>query len=115
MDDIIVMGETLSEHNAKLKEVFSHLRKWNIKIEPDKCEFLKPELNYLGHVITAEGIKPDPKKISSVVNFPTPKNQTAVKSFLGLAGYYRKFIDKFSALAKPLTELLKKEIPWRWS
>jgi hypothetical protein len=115
MDDILIMGETLVEHNAKLKEVFSHLRKWNIKIEPDKCEFLKLELNYLGHVITTKGVKPDPKKISSVVNFPTPKNQTAIKSFLGLAGYYRKFIDKFSALAKPLTELLKKDVPWKWT
>jgi hypothetical protein len=115
MDDILVMGETLKEHNDKLREVFSYLKQWNIKIEPDKCEFLKAELNYLGHVITAEGIKPDPKKISSVVNFPVPKNTTDVKSFLGLSGYYRKFIDKFSAITKPLTELLKKDTPWSWS
>jgi hypothetical protein len=115
MDDIIVMGETLEEHNDKLREVFSHLKQWNIKIEPDKCEFLKIELNYLGHVITAEGIKPDPRKISSVVNFPVPRNTTDVKSFLGLSGYYRKFIAKFSAIAKPLTELLKKNTPWSWS
>jgi hypothetical protein len=63
MDDILVTGETLKEHNDKLREVFSHLKQWNIKVESNKCEFLKVELNYLGHVIIAEGIKPDPKKI----------------------------------------------------
>jgi len=74
------------------REVFDKLRQFNLKIEPDKCELLKTELNYLGHVVTSEGVRPDPAKVKAVNEFPIPKNITDVKSFLGLAGYYRKFI-----------------------
>ena len=106
--------ETLLEHNARLREVFDKLRQFNLKIEPDKCEFFKTELNYLGHVLTGEGVKPDPEKIKDITNFPTPKNTLDVKSFLGLAGYYRKFIPQFSKIAKPLNDLLKKNHKWQW-
>ncbi|KAJ9582111.1 hypothetical protein L9F63_003567, partial [Diploptera punctata] len=74
----------------------------------------KEELKYLGHVVTAQGVKPDPNKIQAVTEFPTPKTPKDIKSFLGLAGYYRKFIEEFSAIAKPLTELLKKDKKWKW-
>ncbi|KAJ4425612.1 hypothetical protein ANN_27808 [Periplaneta americana] len=114
INDILIMGETLSEHHTKLREVFEKLREYNIKIEPDKCEFLKAELNYLGHVVTAEGVKPDPSKVNAVSEFPTPQNLKDIKSFLGLAGYYRKFIEEFSAIARPLTDLLKKDNEWQW-
>jgi hypothetical protein len=107
MDDILVIGETLKEHNVKLHIVFQKLREYNLKIEPDKCEFLKQELNYIGHVVTAEGVKPDDRKIEAVIKFPTPKSQKDIKSFLGLAGYYCKFIADVSAIAKLLTKLLK--------
>jgi hypothetical protein len=99
MDDILIIGETLKEHNSKLRAVFQKLREFNLKIEPDKCEFLKEELSYLGHVVTSEGVKPDENKIKAVVDFPLPKTQKDIKSFLGLAGYYRKFIADFSAIA----------------
>jgi hypothetical protein len=115
MDDILVIGETLKEHNSKLRGVFQKLSEWNLKIEPDKCEFLKEELNYLGHAVTSEGVKPDDEKIRAVVEFPTPKTQKDIKSFLGLAGNYRKFIADFSATARPLTQLLKKEHGWNWT
>jgi hypothetical protein len=85
-----------------------------LKIEPAKCEFLKTELNYLGHVVTRKGVKPDPEKVKTIKNFPIPKNTTDVKSFLGLAGYYRKFILQFSKIVEPLTELLKKSQKLRW-
>ena len=107
LDDVIIFGETLQEHNGRLREVFDKLRQFNLKIERDKCEFLKTELNYLGHVVTSEGVRPDPAKVKAINEFPIPKNITDVKSFLGLAGYYRKFIPQFSKLAKPLNELLK--------
>jgi len=115
MDDILILGETLREHNLKLHEVFTQLRHHNLKIEPDKCEFLRTELQYLGHIVTTEGVKPDPKKIKAVIEFPTPVKSRDIKSFLGLAGYYRKFINDFSLIAKPLTELLQKDTEWSWT
>ena len=87
LDDIIIFGETLEEHNIRLQETFERLRQFNLKIKPDKCEFLKTELNYLGHVVTSEGVKPDPQKIKAISEFPGPQKVTDVKSFLGLAGY----------------------------
>ena len=106
LDDII-FGETLQEHHARLREVFQKLRQFKLKVEPDKCEVLKTELNYLGHV-TSESVKPGPEKFKAIKNFPILKNTTDVKSFLGLAGYYRKSIPQFRRIAKPLTELLKR-------
>jgi len=114
LDDLIVFGETLQEHHERLREIFERLRQVNLKIEPDKCEFLKTELSYLGHVVTSEGVKPDPQKVKAIKDFPTPRNTTDLKSFLGLAGYYRKFIPQFSKIAKPLNDLLKKNQIWRW-
>ena len=76
LDDVIIFGETLQEHNARLREVFEKLRQFNLKIEPDKCEFLKTELSYLGHVVTGEGVKPDSEKVKAITSFPTPKNTT---------------------------------------
>ena len=116
MDDVLILGETLAEHHEKLRNVFEQFRTYNIKIEPDKCEFLRPELSYLGHVISSEGIKPDPKKIEAVVRFPVPDREKDVKAFLGLTGYYRKFIQNYSSIANPLTSLLKKEEnQWKWT
>lgn len=114
LDDIVIYGESMKEHNAKLREVFQQLRNYNLKIEPDKCEFLKSELQYLGHIVTADGVKPDPEKTRAVSQFPIPKKAKDVKSFLGLVGYYRKFISEFSKIAIPLTRLLKKDTVWKW-
>jgi hypothetical protein len=113
LDDVIIFGETFQEHNSRLREVFEKLRQFNLKIEPDKCEFLKTEISYFGHV-TSEGMRPDPEKIKAITNFPTAKNTTDIKSFLGLAGYYHKFIPQFSKIAKPLNDLLKKNQKWQW-
>jgi hypothetical protein len=96
-----------------LEKFLERLRQFNLKIEPDKCEFLKTELSYLGHV-TSEGVKPDPLKVKVIKEFPTPRNTKDVKSSLGLAGYYRKFIHQFSRIAKLVNELLKKDQKWLW-
>jgi len=106
-DDIL--RETLQEYHERLREVFEKLRQFNLKIEPDKCEFLKTELNYLGHVVSSEGVKLNPQRVKAIKDFPIPKSTTDVKSFLGLAGYYSKFIPQFSKIAKPLNDLLKKD------
>jgi hypothetical protein len=115
VDDILILGETLNEHNCKLRDVFDKLREFKIKTEPDKCEFLKEELNYLGHVVTADGVKPDKEKIAAVNDFHIPRSEKDVRSFMGLAGYYRTFIADFSAIARPLTNLLKKDNEFSWT
>jgi hypothetical protein len=94
LDDIIVWGANLQEHNAKLFEVFDRLRVHRLKIQPDKCEFMRKEVCYLGHRITAEGVRPDERKVNAVRNFPVPTNTRKLKAFLGLPGYYTKFVPR---------------------
>lgn len=108
MDDIIIFSTSLQEHIINLKTVFERLREANFKIQLDKSEFLHKEVSFLGHVVTSEGVKPNPEKIHAVKNFPIPKTQKEIKTFLGLLGYYRKFINNFANLTKPLTNCLKK-------
>lgn len=114
LDDIIVYAKNLSDHNNKLINVFERLRIHNLKIEPDKCEFLKRQVLFLGHIVTEAGLCPDPAKVTAVMSFPVPKNVKQIKSFLGLSGYYRKFINNYSAIANPMTNLLRKDIKFNW-
>lgn len=114
LDDIVIYGRDLSDHNNKLRRVLETLRKYNLKLQTEKCKLLQKSVVYLGHLITAEGIKPDPAKTSCVTGFPVPKNPKNIKSFLGLVGYYRRFIKNFAGLAKPLTSLLKKGRKFIW-
>jgi hypothetical protein len=114
LDDIVVFASSLQEHEQKLTEVFNRLRKHGLKVQPDKCEFLRKEVAYLGHIISNEGVKPNPEKVNVVRDFPIPKSCKDIKSFLGLAGYYSRFIPNFSKLTKPLTSLLKKYAPFIW-
>lgn len=108
LDDIIVFSTSLQEHMVNLQKVFQRLRESNFKIQMDKSEFLKRETAYLGHIISNDGIKPNPDKISAIQNYPLPKTATEIKRFLGLLGYYRKFIPDFARITKPMTQCLKK-------
>lgn len=108
LDDIIVFSTSLQEHMTNLEKVFQRLRESNFKIQMDKSEFLKLETAYLGHIISKDGIKPNPDKISAIKNYPIPKTPKEIKQFLGLLGYYRKFIPDFARTTKPLTQCLKK-------
>lgn len=108
MDDIIIFSTSLQEHIVSIEKVFQRLREANLKIQLDKSEFLKHETAYLGHIVTPQGIKPNPDKVRAIKKFPIPKTPKEIKSFLGLVGYYRKFIPNFSKLTKPLTSCLKK-------
>lgn len=114
LDDVVIFGPSLEEHNARLGEAFQRLRQHNLKLQVDKCEFLRKEVTYLGHVLTEEGLKPDPNKLKAVAEYPQPKTTKALKSFLGLIGYYRRFLSDFSKVAKPLYELLKKGVTYVW-
>lgn len=108
LDDVIVFSTSLEEHIRKLRLIFDRLRLNNLKIQLDKTEFLRKEVLYLGHVITEHGLKPNNDKIEAVLKFPLPKTTTEIKSFLGLVGYYRRFIPDFAKVTKPLTSCLKK-------
>lgn len=109
LDDIIIFGRSLNEHLENLGKVLDRLASSNLKIQLDKCEFLKRDCEFLGHVITGNGIKPNPEKIKEVEKWNLPKSQKEIKQFLGLLGYYRKFIKDYSKLAQPMTKYLKKD------
>lgn len=103
LDDIIVFSNSLQDHISKLRKIFDRLRKTNLKVTLDKCEFLRKEVLYLGHTITKEGLMPNNDKIKAVLEFPLPQTSTEIKSFLGLVGYYRKFIKDFAKITQPMT------------
>lgn len=114
LDDIVVYGSTLHDHNQNLISVFSRLRKYNLKLNPSKCTFLQKEIRYLGHIITNSGVRPNPGLIDAIIKYPTPKSVKEVVSFLGLAGFYRQFINNFAKIAEPLSSLKNKKIIFRW-
>jgi hypothetical protein len=94
--------------------VLCKLREVNLKLNPSKCCFAAKTITFLGHVVSKEGIRPDPGKIEVMLHFPTPKNVTSVRSFLGLTGYYRKYVRGYSGLAGPLFELTRKDVAFVW-
>lgn len=108
LDDVIIFSSSLQEHIVSLEEVFKRFRNANLKIQLDKTEFLRKEVAYLGHIITPEGVKPNPDKIEAIMRYPIPKTTKEIKQFLGLLGYYRKFIPNFADLTKPFTNCLKR-------
>lgn len=114
MDDVIVYSTSLEDHLERLRNVFDRLRQSNLKIQPDKCEFLRKEVAYLGHLITEDGVKPNPAKIEAIQRFPQPRNPKEIKQFLGLTGYYRRFVKDYSKIIKPLTYLLKKDVEYKF-
>jgi hypothetical protein len=115
VDDLNVHSETWGEHIQHLDAVLCKLREVNLKLNPSKCCFAPKAITFLGHVVSREGIRPDPGKIEAVLHFPKPKNVTSVISFLGLTGYYRKYVRGYSRLAGPLFELTKKDIAFVWN
>jgi len=115
IDDIIIFSKSIDRHLVHLEEVFRRLRDANVKLNPKKCSFVKRRVEYLGHVVTPEGVSPNPDKIRVVEEFPTPKNVKELRSFLGLANYYRRFVRGFSNVASPLNSLTKKGVPFVWT
>ena len=115
IDDIIIFSKSIDEHLTHLEEVFRRLREANVKLNLKKCSFVKQRIEYLGHVVTPEGIFPDPGKVEVVKNFPTPARLKEFKSFLGLVNYYLRFIKSFSEIASPLNALTKEGVKFCWS
>jgi hypothetical protein len=108
LDDICLYSRSVAEHLSHLRTVLSKLREYSLHIKLTKCAFALPEIDFLGHVVSADGVKVDPKKTAALRDWPVPTTLYDVRAFLGLAGYYRKFVHRFAHLAAPLTELTKK-------
>jgi hypothetical protein len=115
IDDILVYSKTEEEHDEHLRIVLQTLRKHKLYAKFDKCDFYQKEIQYLGHVISAEGIVVDPEKTKGIMEWPVPKDVADIRSFMGIIGYYRRFIEGFSKIAYPITSLQKKGTKFNWS
>ena len=114
LDDILIFSRTEQEHEEHLRQVLGRLRKERLCAKLSKCEFARREVEFLGHRIGADGLSTSPDKVKAVADWPTPRSVAEVRSFLGLAGFYRKYVKDFSKIALPITELTKGSVAFRW-
>lgn len=115
VDDILIYSSSLEEHIQLLQQVFSILELHQLYLKRSKCSFAQQSLEYLGHIISAKGVATDPMKTNAIAQWPTPQDAKQLRSFLGLSGYYRKFIRNYGVLSRPLTDLLKKHTVFHWT
>ena len=109
LDDIICFSTTMEEHARKLRDIFKRLEQANFKIQPENCVFVTDTVEYLGHICTPLGVRPDPYKVKAIREYPVPQTVRDIRGFIGLAGYYRRHVCNFAELAKPLTILTKRK------
>ncbi|GJY18140.1 putative reverse transcriptase domain-containing protein [Tanacetum coccineum] len=114
IDDILIYSKTKEEHDVHLRLILELLKKEELYAKFSKCDFWLSKVQFLGHVIDSEGIHVDPAKIESIKDWESPKTPTEIRQFLGLAGYYRRFIEGFSKIAKPMTKLTQKSVKFNW-
>lgn len=115
IDDILVYKKSKEEHDQHLRLVLEKLKEHQSYAKFSKCDFWLQELKFLGHVITAQGVAVDPSNVEVVTKWSPPKKVSQIRSILGLVGYYRRFIENFSKIAKPMMQLLKKDEKFKWS
>ena len=115
VDDILIYSETEEDHEDHLRVVLQTLRDHQFHVKFSKCEFWLTEVRFLGHIVSASGVSVDPEKVEAVMSWERPKSIFEIRSFLGLAGYYRRFIEDFSRLAAPMTKLTRKKVKFEWN
>lgn len=115
LDDIIVISNTFEGHLQNLESVFIRLNNYKLRAHRKKCQFVCAHIKYLGHILTADGIKMDPCKIDAIINRPPPRNVKQVMSFMQTCSWYRRFIPHFAEIIKPLSELTRKTVIWKWT
>ena len=115
LDDIVLFSRNFKEHLSHLEQVLQRFRAVGLKLQPKKCTFGQKEVKYLGHIVSERGVATDPEKILIVREYPIPTKVKEVRSYLGLVGYYRKYIKDFCRIAEPLTNLTRKDVKFVWS
>ena len=115
IDDLLIFSVTLQEHLDHLRQVIHRLREVGLKVNLGKCQFIRSEVEYLGHVITPEGLRPNSKLVEAVRDYSPPKNAQELRRFLGLTLYYRRFVNHFAKVAEPLHRLTCKNAAFEWS
>lgn len=115
LDDVIIFSQTIQENIDKLRLVFDRIRKTKLKLKPAKCSLLRSDVTFLGHVVSANGVNPNPTNIDKICGWPQPARVRDVRAFLGMSGYYRRFVKDYSKLAKPLTNLTRKGVTFCWT
>ena len=115
VDDIIVYSDSFDQHLKDLDQVFKRLTQHHLTLKPSKCHFTAKQVDYLGHVISKEGTKPNPNKTAVIDMYPVPKDKTEMRRFMCMSNFYRRFIHNYSKLACPLNHLLKNDTKWEWS
>ena len=109
-----MFSSDFDSHLTRLEEVFKRLRDAHLKLKPSKCSLFATEVDYLGHRVSEKGVHTDPRKVEAIRNWPTPCHKTDVRSFLGMTSYYRRFIDCYTELARPLNNLTTKHAVYKW-
>ena len=115
LDDVLIASRDIKEHVEHVKKVLLKVSEAGLRLKPSKCVFAADEIEYLGHTLTAEGVKPNSEKIESVKSFPRPSTVKEVKGFLGLANFYRRHIPDMATISRPLTALTRKDVTFEWT
>jgi hypothetical protein len=115
IDDILIYSQNEQEHEEHLRKVLQRLRDCQLYAKLSKCEFWISEVLFLGHIIKRDGLVVDPKKVEAILDWNAPKDVRGIKSFIGMVGYYRRFIEGFSKIARPMTALLAKKVEFKWT
>lgn len=115
LDDILIYSSSLDEHEEHIRAVLTKLREHKLYGKPSKCELFCKEVKFVGHIVSEDGISTDPKKTRAVRDWSPPKNVSDLRSFLGFCNFYRRFVKDYSKIARPLTDMTKKKIPWQWA
>jgi hypothetical protein len=115
IDDILMYSQNEQEHEEHLRKILQRLRECQLYAKLSKCEFWISEVVFLGHIINRDGLAVDPKKVAVILDWKAPKDVRGIKNFIGMAGYYRRFIEGFSKIARPMTALLAKKVEFKWT